>query len=186
MLSSLLILIYAAGAHAPRPAGLRPEAAEAVLQDISRRGPEAVLRQVYQDDRRWQHVLAGIAGGSREWLEVAERLKRVAREPAEELTVAVARALETEPAHALAILGDAFDADDVCSLNTLEESLGRDYAVALRTVERRREAVARVADPALLKQRDDCLGFLDELRGEVERNRSSWFGPAFERRTVRH
>ena len=182
MLSSLLILIYTAGAHASRPAVSHGEPAEAVLQDIARRGPEAVLRQVYQDDRRWQQVLAGIAGGSREWLEVAQRLKRVAREPAEELTVAVARALESEPAHALSILGDAFDADDVCSLNTLEESLGRDYAAALRTVERRRQAVARVSDAALAGPRDDCLGFLDELKSDVVRNRTSWFDSAAARR----
>jgi hypothetical protein len=176
MFSSLLILMYMAAPRAAREAPLRPvPGAEAVLQDIERRGPDPFLRQVYQDDRRWQQILEGIASGSREWLQVAERLKRVAREPAEELTIAVARALETEPANALAILGGAFDADDVCSLNTLEESLGRDYAVALRAVERRQQAVARVADPALLQKRDDCLGFLQELEREVVRNRTTWF-----------
>jgi hypothetical protein len=147
-----------------------------LLQEIDRKGAQAVLLQVYEDDPRWQQVLDGIATGSRAWLRVAERFKRVAREQSEELTVAVGRALETEPAHALAVMGDAFDADDVCSLNTLEQSLGHDYAVALRSVEKRERGVLRVTDPALRQQRDDCLGFLRELKREVVRNRKTWFG----------
>jgi hypothetical protein len=146
-----------------------------LLQDIDRRGAQAVLLQVYEDDARWQQVLDGIATGSRAWLRVAERFKRVAREQSEELTIAVGHALEAQPASALAVLGDVFDADDVCSLNTLEQSLGPDYAAALRSVEKRERGVARVSDPALRQQRDDCLGFLRELKREVVRNRSTWF-----------
>jgi hypothetical protein len=178
MPSSLLIFLMfmSAAPRAAREAPVHPvPGAEALLQEIDRRGPDAVLRQVYQSDERWQQVLDGIGSGAREWLQVAERLKRVAREPSEELTIAVSRALEREPANVLALLGNAFDDDDVCSLNTLEESLGRDYAVALRSVERRQQALARVGDPALKQKRDDCLGFLDELKREVVRNRGSWF-----------
>jgi hypothetical protein len=146
-----------------------------LLQEVDRKGAQAVLLQVYEDDARWQQVLDGIASGSRAWLRVAERFKKVSRQQSEELTVAVGRALETEPAHALAVLGDAFDADDVCSLNTLEQSLGPDYAAALRSVEKRERGVARVTLPALRQQREDCLGFLRELKREVVRNRTTWF-----------
>jgi hypothetical protein len=170
-LAGALVLCFAL--HGPQEADAVP--AE-LLQEIDRQGAQAVLLRIYDDDPRWQQVLDGIASGSRAWLRVAERFKRVAREQSEELTVAVGRALETEPAHALAVLGDAFDADDVCSLNTLEQSLGPDYAVALRSVERRERNVLRVTDPALRQQRDDCLGFLRELRREVVRNRKTWFG----------
>jgi hypothetical protein len=174
----LILLMYVAAPQGARAAAARPvPGAEVVLQDIERRGPEAVLRGVYQEDQRWQQVLAGIASGSRAWLQVAERLKRVAREPAEELTVAVSRALEREPANVLAILGHGFDEDDVCSLNTLEESLGRDYALALRAVERRRQAVGRVGHSALQQRRSNCLAFLEELKREVVRNRTTWFDP---------
>lgn len=171
----LLALALGAPAVAAQRAGVSAETPAALLLAIDQRGAEAVLQQVYDDDPRWQEVLAGIASGSREWLRVADKLKRVAREQAEELTVAVGRALEKEPANALAILGHGFDADDVCSLNTLEQSLGPDYAVALRSVERRQRAVAAVAAPALRQQRDECLGFLSELKREVVRNRTNWF-----------
>jgi hypothetical protein len=164
------------------PAGARPLAQSAdpaaLLQAIEQKGAAAVLQEVYDDDARWQQVLDGIATGSRAWLDVAERLKRVAREQAEELTVAVGRALEREPANALAILGNVFDADDVCSLNTLEQSLGPDYSVALRSVERRERAVAAVTAATVRQQRDDCLGFLHELKREVIRNRHTWFQAA--------
>jgi len=164
--AALLALVLAQDA-ASAPAEL--------LQEIDRQGAQKVLLQIYDDDPRWQQVLDGIATGSSAWLRVAERFKKVAREQSEELTVAVGRALEAEPAHALAVLGDAFDADDVCSLNTLEQSLGPDYTVALRSVEKRERGVLRVTDPALRQQRDDCLGFLRELKREVVRNRTTWF-----------
>ena len=167
MCAAALLGMVLAQAAAPTPVAL--------LQEIDRQGAQAVLLAVYDDDPRWQQVLDGIASGSRAWLRVAERFKRVAREQSEELTVAVSRALEKEPANALAILGDEFDADDVCSLNTLEESLGRNYALALGRVEKRERGVARVTDPALRPRRDECLGFLRELKREVVRNRDTWF-----------
>ncbi|HET8644809.1 MAG TPA: hypothetical protein VFO85_04940 [Vicinamibacteria bacterium] len=168
----LLALCCAAPAAEAQPAAPTPGA---LRQAIQQKGAEAVLMEVYEDDARWQQVLEGIASGSPGWLTVGERLKRVAREQAEELTVAVARALEKQPAHALAVLGEAFDADDVCSLNTLEQSLGPDYNAALRAVERRQKAVAAVRDPRLQAQRDECLAFLQELGREVVRNKTTWF-----------
>lgn len=158
-----------------RPSQVRGVGPAVLLQDIDARGASTVLLEVYEDEPRWEQVLAGVSSGTRGWLAVAERLKRVAREQAEELTVALSRALEKEPANALSVMGEVFDADDVCSLNTLEQSLGRDYTAALRTVERRERAVARVRDPALREPRDECLAFLRELKREVVRNRKAWF-----------
>jgi hypothetical protein len=71
--------------------------------------------------------------------------------------------------------GESFDSDDVCSLNTIEDSLGSDFHAALRTVERRERAVASVADRALAARKRECLGFLRELKREVVRNRAEWF-----------
>jgi len=45
--------------------------------------------------------------------------------PGQDLTEAVAAALERAPGRVLAVLdGESFDPDDVCSLNTIEDSLG--------------------------------------------------------------
>lgn len=180
-IAPLFVLFLALAAPAAAGSAARaahegdPAAAAALLGRIEQEGAQAVLLDIYEDDRQWQQVLHGIASGSQAWLRVGERLKRVARAQAEELTVALSRALEREPANALAILDEAFDADDVCSLNTLEQSLGPDYAAALRAVERRQRAVAGVTDPRLRSKRDECLGFLQELRREVVRNKATWF-----------
>jgi hypothetical protein len=178
MRRALALLILLSPHSAARSAAQEPvTTAEQIEQAIQEKGAQTILYKVYEQDARWQVVLDGIATGSREWLKVAEKLKRVAREQSEELTVAVGRALEKEPANVLSILGGpAFDADDVCSLNTLEQSLGPHYEAALRSVEKRERNVARVTDPALRQQRDDCLGFLRELKREVVRNRKTWFG----------
>lgn len=173
----LMTLAGPASAGAPAQAAREPDgSAAALLQRIEAEGAEAVLFEIYEDDRQWQPVLRGIASGSSAWLRVGVLLKRAARAQAEELTVALARALEKAPAGVLGVFGDAFDADDVCSLNTLEQSLGNDYAAALRTVERRERAVSRVSDPRLLQHRDECLAFLRELKREVVRNKTTWFG----------
>jgi hypothetical protein len=153
-------------------------AAQAILDDIARRGAKQVLDQLYAQEARWRGVLDGVTSGQARWLEVAAAVKPVALRNlsvSQELTVAVSRALERAPAHVLAVLDGAFDTDDVCSLNTVEDSLGPDYQVAVGTVERRERALARVSDPALAARRDDCLDFLRELKGEVVRNRQAWF-----------
>jgi hypothetical protein len=165
-------------APAGRPAAPSAVEAQAILQQIARRGARPVLDELYTREARWRPVIEGVRSGHPRWLEVAARFKPAAMRNlsvSQELTVAVSRALEREPAHALAVLDGAFDTDDVCSLNTLEDSLGTDYDAALSTVERRERAVARVSAPGLAARRDNCLAFLRELKGEVVRNRQAWF-----------
>ena len=167
-----------AAAPEPPPAPARavtPVAAEALLRQVAASGAAKVRDELYADESRWQSVVSGVASGSPAWLTVAERLKPATGAVAEELTRAVAQALEHAPHNVLAILDQSFDADDVCSLNTLEDSLGEDYQAALRTVERRERAVAAVNDPRLSARRKECLDFLAELRREVVRNRREWF-----------
>jgi hypothetical protein len=155
-----------------------PGSPEALLAEIERLGARAVVSELYEDDTRWIAVRAGIASGTKAWLEVAQRLKSEAETsgPGQDLTESVAAALERAPARVLAVLdGKSFDADDVCSLNTIEDSLGPEFTVALRTVERRERAVASVADRTVAARQRDCLGFLRELKREVIRNRDEWF-----------
>ncbi len=174
----LLALLAPAGARPVLAMGAPPGTPEALLEEIDRLGARTVVSELYEDDRRWDAVRSGVTAGSKAWLEVARRLKREAETsgPGQDLTEAVASALERAPGPVLAVLdGESFDADDVCSLNTIEDSLGSDFHAALRTVERRARAVASVAAPALAARKRDCLGFLRELRREVIRNRAEWY-----------
>ncbi|HEY2945268.1 MAG TPA: hypothetical protein VGN09_22735 [Vicinamibacteria bacterium] len=175
----LLAALGSAGAGLAAAMAAPPGSPEALVEEIDRLGARTVVSELYEDDQRWDAVRSGVASGSRAWLEVARRLKREAETsgPGQDLTEAVASALERAPGRVLAVLdGESFDADDVCSLNTIEDSLGSDFHAALRTVERRERAVASVGEPALAARKRDCLGFLRELRREVIRNRAQWFG----------
>jgi hypothetical protein len=150
--------------------------AQAVLADIARRGAKTVLDELYGDDARWRGALEGIAAGQPEWLEAAQRLKMVAGPVAPELTVVVAEALEHAPRSVLAILDrGAFDTDDVCSLNTIEDALGNEYEAAVQAIDRRQRAVSQVGLPALAARRRECLAFLAELKRVVVRNREELF-----------
>src|SRR5258706_3332306 len=89
------------------PAGARPAPAlaappgtpEALLEEIDRLGAHTVVSELYEDDRRWDAVRAGVASGAKAWLEVARRLKREAETsgPGQDLPEAVASALEPAP-----------------------------------------------------------------------------------------
>src|SRR5207245_5721006 len=90
---------------------------EARLEEIERLGTRTVVSELYEDDRRWDAVRSGVASGAKAWLEVARRLKREAETsgPGQDLTEAVASALERAPGRVLAVLdGESFDSDDVC------------------------------------------------------------------------
>jgi len=177
--AALLLAVLALPARAQTGRAVpAPGSPEALLAEIERLGARAVVSELYEDDTRWTAVRAGIASGTKAWLDVARRLKSEAETsgPGQDLTESVAAALERAPARVLAVLdGQSFDADDVCSLNTIEDSLGPEFTVALRTVERRERAVSSVADRAVAARKRDCLGFLRELKREVIRNRDEWF-----------
>lgn len=173
-LGALLVIIPLAAQAAPARRG-PALTAEGVLQRLSRKDAATLVEELYASEATWNQVLRGVRSGDAGWLKVARRLKQPSGSTAAELTAAMAEALAVAPARVLAQLGEEFDPDDVCSLNTLEDTLGDSYAAAVRKVAAREKAVRAVKDATVTTQRDDCLGFLHELAGEVERNRAEWF-----------
>jgi hypothetical protein len=179
------LLLVAAGAQAG-PARRAPVAlsAAAVLKQIAAEGADRALEKLYGADRTWAAVLGGVRSGSRPWLEVAEKLKTAGAPSNPELIGAVAQALETAPANVLRVLGHehAFDANNVCSMDTFEDLLGASYDVALRHVKARQRAVAAVRDPALAAARAECLDFLHELETNITLNKADWFSNPWDTR----
>lgn len=175
MRASLVLVVLSA---APRVgAETIPADPAAIVAAVKARGPAPVLDVVAGDERVWPKVIAGVRSGAKPWLEVAVSLKPATKhDTALELTVALHHALLSAPQNVLGVLGgQAFDPDDVCSLNTIEDMLGKSYGAALRSVEGRQRAVARVRDPRLAAARDECLVFLRELKDDVRRYRTEWF-----------
>jgi hypothetical protein len=170
----LAVLVLAVGTSAAA-AATGAISAQTVEERIRRRGAARTLDELYATERTWSQVLRGVRSGNPAWLKVARTLKAEGGPSAPELTAALAEALAVAPERVLGLLGQEFDADDVCSLNTLEDTLGESYAAALGKVQARERAVRNVKAPALAAPREECLGFLEELAREVERNREAWF-----------
>src|SRR2546430_5000732 len=105
--AALLLTVLATAGARPAPAMAAPPGSpEALLEEIDRLGAHTVVSELYEDDRRWDAVRSGVASGSKAWLEVARRLKRDAETsgPGQDLTEAVASALERAPGRVLAVL----------------------------------------------------------------------------------
>ena len=172
-IGSLVLLLAAALPAAPAPTPvLTPDG---VLARVKREGAPKAAEELYASERSWTQVLRGVRAGSAAWLQVAKSLKPAQGPSAPDLTGAMADALAVAPERVLATLGHEFDADDVCSLNTLEDTLGESFSAAQRKVAARTKAVKGVRNPKLTAVRDECLGFLQELAAEVDRNREEWF-----------
>ncbi len=173
-LTLLLMLFAGSGSAAPRAYPVTPAG---ILKEAETRGGRAVLDELYASETRWRVVRRGLATGQAAWLDVARTLKEQGARGAasQEVTAAVADALAVAPVSVLRVLEPPLDADNVCSMNTIEDSLGPDYAAASAKVAARIRAVRSVKDPALQSRRDECLDFLNELSQALKDHRDAWF-----------
>jgi hypothetical protein len=166
-------------------AGQRTEATsktldgKAVSEDIARRGAPAVFRELFSDPEGWDTLFEGIASGDVGWLQVAQQAQgTVEAGGAQELQMAVGRALERNPEGVLLLLKSGYsNVSAVCGCKGVVDGLGFEFDVALQTVERRRAAVKRVTTAGLRAQKLDCLAWLDTLEADMKKHREQWFVP---------
>jgi len=152
---------------------------ESVSQSITRRGPRAVLDELFKDPSAWDALTKGISSGDERWLCIAKRFQGTAEAGgAQELQIAVGYALERNPQGVLRLLRDGFStASAVCGCEGIEDGLGGDFDKALGIVGRRRAAVAKASAAELEAQRRDCLRWLDRLEGKIRHHERDWFAP---------
>lgn len=169
----LIALLQLACSVAANPGPQVPSAA-ALASEIKSKGPGPVLRELEAHPDRWADALARISKGEPSWLEVAASLRRVSDAgSSEELELAVADAVEHQPAAVLARLGRPFEVQAVCGN---EESLGRDFKEAIALLQRRRAALVQVTEKAVQQEKKRCIDALDELTNEAKTHRREWFG----------
>ena len=160
----LLVLVVSRAAAAGQPAG--PFTADAASRLIADVGPQKAAEQVLNDSATLEVVAAGVAGGSREWLDVGSQLIGVAESYLKDrLTQSFSMALQRDPASVLARGATGVPVQAVCAYDpfTAAETTPTrrqfDEAMALR--ERVVVAVRR-ADLAAAKS--SCLEGLAALR----------------------
>jgi hypothetical protein len=139
-----------------------------ILGDVRQHGARAAATTLWGDHRRWSQVVASIAKGTAEWLDVAIALRAGADGGAsEELDEAVFLALKPAPMRVLHLLGAGpFEIASVCSSN-----VATDYPAtkAQRFIADRIAVLARMSDQSVRETRDQCVAklraALEEIRG---------------------
>jgi len=129
-------------------------AAGDILREIASEGPGPVLRRLWDNPTRFDHVCDKIESGDPSWLEVARRLRSSSDAGASlSLNYAVARALPLVPERALRLINNGFTVDDICTSPFIEPKPG----VAER-YQRRASAALRGSLPSDLEVvRKECL-----------------------------
>jgi hypothetical protein len=121
---------------------------------IHRDGGKKVLADLWDQQAEFEVVLSGIESADREWLDVARLLKPFSDAgSAEEIDMAVARALPKDPERVLLLIGhDGFELDFVCTSPFDEPDAGVAEAYERRTL----AALAAVKFPDLKAVAAQC------------------------------
>jgi hypothetical protein len=133
-----------------------PVHADVLLTDIELHGANSVVKKLWVTDRAWDDVMAAIANGKKDWLDVAVALRPGTDGGASEtLDEAMFLALQSAPIAVLKRLdGNPFDTDFVCSSN-----IGTDYPAqkSIRFVRDRIKVLSGASDAQLQAVRTHCL-----------------------------
>jgi hypothetical protein len=143
-----------------------PFTAERASQLIAQLGPQRAAEQVLNDSPTLEVVAAGVAGGSREWLDVGTQLIGVAESYLKDrLTQSFGIALQHDAAAVLARGATGVPLQAVCSYDPL---MGAETPPTRRQFESavalRERAVGAVQRPDLAAAKSTCLNAVAELR----------------------
>jgi len=145
-----------------------PFTAGAVANSLTSIGPSATLQRIYGNNAEWSVLLSGIASGERNWLRLANQLKRVADGGAsEQLSLAVGEALEHRPANVLTIAVPAFSIFDACGGPDVDDPRFDSYELSMAAINRRQRMVHALRDDSLKSLRDRCISELESAKSGI-------------------
>lgn len=134
MRNMTVLLLVLAIASAAAVAADRPSA-QAVLNRVANEGGRKVLWDLWQHEREFGQVTAGIESGDPAWLEVAAALKPFSDAGASlSINYAVARALPKTPERVLPLTTQGFKVEDICISPFIEPDPGVAEAYERRTL----------------------------------------------------
>ncbi len=146
----------------------QPLPAAQLLAQIDAIGPRKVIEQLWLEEVQWDGVIARIASGNRDWLEVARRLRPGADAETgapEALDLAVFRALMRAPVQVLQMLHEGqYPLAQICSSNIVADQSNNE---ARRLIASGINAVSRVRDIALLDTKAKCEHGLREALQDI-------------------
>ena len=114
-----LLFLLAASASASGATSITPNT---ISQQISTLGAKAALQAIYDNKTTWAQLLAGIASGTKDWLLIADQLRRVSDAgTSEQLGLAVGEALERRPENVLSLGIAEFGVETVCGAPDVDD-----------------------------------------------------------------
>jgi hypothetical protein len=160
------VLVLAASVALAQPT-LTPQS---VLNSAASLGARPTLERLYNDQRQWSALLAGIATGTPAWLEVATTLHVVSDAgSSEQLGSAVGEALEHRPANVLALAIPNFLLEVVCGPPDVDDPRFDSYELSMAAIERRETKLRAMHKRSLAALRDACMSELEKAKGDMAR-----------------
>jgi len=146
-LALLLVSPVAFAGNSPAPS------AKSLLSRIAREGGRKVLWDLWEHERDFGRMLAGVESGDDSWLQVATALRPFADGSASlSIDYAVALALPKAPNKVLALVGRGLDVDYICTSPFIEPDPGIAEAYEQQAL----TALSAVKAPALVPIAAEC------------------------------
>ena len=158
------MLVLAASVALAQPT-LTPQS---VLNSAASLGARSTLERLYNDQRHWSALLAGIATGTSAWLDVATTLHVVSDAgSSEQLGSAVGEALEHRPANVLALAIPNFLLEVVCGAPDVDDPRFDSYELSMAAIERREAKLRAIHKHTLVALREACISELEKAKGDM-------------------
>jgi len=140
----------------------------ALAAEVDAHGAMPVLRRVHADAEQWQRLIAALATGDHDAIDLANRLKLATDGVSgNELWTALFQALGRDPAYVLEHAQPDFPLALLCLGRAMPLAT---YPAASRELAEVRQAVEAVGGDALLFRRDLCLATLRDGLSRVRRH----------------
>ena len=118
-----------------------------VLQEVSKRGANIVVTELYNDSSKWNYVLQHIKLGSVDWLNVAVALYPGSDAGASEMLVnSVGEALENAPINVFKIAFPKYRLEDICSSPDVDDKRYNSFERSMNAIDRRIKKISTITD----------------------------------------
>ncbi|MDZ7476491.1 hypothetical protein U5F73_16085 [Stenotrophomonas pavanii] len=150
---NMTVLLLVLAIASPTAVAADLPSAQAVLNRVANEGGRKVLWDLWQHEREFGQVTAGIESGDPAWLEIAATLKPFSDAGASlSINYAVARALPKAPERVLALIARGFKVEDICTSPFIEPDPGVAEAYERRTL----AALSRMKGAAVASVAAEC------------------------------
>ena len=160
----LVCILAASFASADMTKQLTAVAVRRLIQNL---GAAAALQQMYNNERSWERLLANIATGQSEWLEIANTLFLVSDAGAsEQLELAVGEALEHRPQNVLRISVPALGIG-ICGGPDVDDHRYDSYEFSMSAIKKRQKMLLTVDAQDLRASRTACIAELEKAKAGI-------------------